>query len=146
MPCRDRTAEFCQMADNMRANFPALSTQSALPQRSKSNFATHSGEIRKYLNATTAKLERLAKLASSKSLFDDPTQEIEELSFVVKGDIKHLQAKVAQLQASIKARSGVSDSKQIENHHKAVMSALQTKLMTTTNGFKDVLLSRAENM
>jgi len=144
MPSRDRTAEFCQIADNLRASISTLSSQPVRAPRSKSEFSAQSSEIRKYLNATTAKLERLAKLASSKSLFDDPTQEIEELSFVVKGDIKTLQAKVGQLQSTINAKT--SGNKQIENHHKAVMGALQTKLMTTTNGFKEILISRAENM
>jgi len=113
----------------------------------KSNFSLQSGEIRKYLNATTSKLERLAKLATSKSVFDDPTSEIEELSFVVKGDIKTLQSRVAQLQATINQKAkGTAGNAQMAQHSEAVVAAINMQLMNTTNGFKDVLQNRADNM
>jgi len=114
------------------------------PPQGKSSFSLQSGEIRKYLNATTSKLERLAKLASSKSVFDDPTSEIEELSFVVKGDIKQLQSRVSQLQGLLNQKKG--GNAQMDKHSEAVVGAMQAQLMRATNGFKDVLMSRAENM
>lgn len=149
MPAIERTSQFFRIADTLRAQSqkkqPFAPVQS--PPRAKSNFTTHSAEVRKYLNATTTKLERLAKLATSKSVFDDPTQEIEELSFVVKDDIKMLHARVAELQRTINAKSkGTADNDQIAQHSKAVVSAMNSQLITTTTGFKDVLQSRADNM
>jgi len=145
--CRERTHEFNQLVEQVRARTPAKPFPAARPPpRAKSTFSVQSGEIRKYLNATSSKLERLASLASSKStsLFDDPTAEIEELSFVVKQDIKQLQARVAQLQATVDAKKAGEGN--TAEHAKSVIGALQYRLMDTTNGFKEVLQSRANNM
>jgi len=148
MPAVERTSQFFQIADTLRAQSqkqPFAPVQP--PPGTKSNFTTQSAEVRKYLNATTTKLERLAKLATSKSVFDDPTQEIEELSFVVKDDIKLLHARVAELQRTINAKSkGTADNDQIAEHSRAVVSAMNSQLITTTTGFKDVLQSRADSM
>lgn len=146
MPTIERTSEFFQIADQLRAVSTAQPFSAPPPPRTKSAFATQSAEVRKYLNATMTKLERLAKLASSKSVFDDPTQEIEELSYVVKDDIKMLQSRVSQLQGNINAKRGVSVNDQIAQHSKAVVGAINAQLINATTGFKDVLQSRADNM
>jgi syntaxin 5 len=137
-----------QIADQLKRSAAVKPFAAVVPPpRAKSTFTLQSGEIRKYLNATTSKLERLAKLASSKSVFDDPTSEIEELSFVVKGDIKQLQSRVQQLQQAINEKKmSTAGNAQVELHSQAVVGAMQHQLMKATNGFKDVLMSRAENM
>lgn len=129
MPCVERTSQFFQIADKLRPQVQQSKPFAATPPpRAKSSFTTQSGEIRKYLNATTSKLERLAKLATSKSVFDDPTQEIEELSFVVKGDIKLLQARVAQLQKTIDAKAkGTAENEQMVQHSQAVVGAMNAQ-------------------
>lgn len=63
----------------------ALAGPSSGPQ---SEFARRAGKIGMGIHSTSQKLQKLAQLARRTSMFDDPAEEINELSTVVKQDIQ----------------------------------------------------------
>ena len=93
----------------------AAATQPLIVPTQKSSFSMQAAKIRAALNATTSKLQKLAKraqsslrrsaecavlaVAQSKAYaFGDPVKDIDELSFVIKEDIKSLQIAVQDMQ------------------------------------------------
>lgn len=54
----------------------------------KSEFAKKAADIGLGIHKTSAKLQKLAQLARRTSMFDDPAQEIAELTGVIKQDIQ----------------------------------------------------------
>jgi len=56
--------------------------------KQRSEFSRKASEISRQIAATTAKLGRLAELAGRKTLFDDRSVEINELTFVVSAGAK----------------------------------------------------------
>lgn len=84
-------------------------------------------------------------VAKRTSVFDDPTQEIQELTAVIKQEISALNTALLDLQA---VRSSQNDegnvSKDTTIHSATVVDSLKTRLMDTTKEFKDVLTMRTE--
>lgn len=70
-----------------------------------------------------------------RTLFDDPTAEIQELTSVVKQDIATLHGKFENLS---KLREAIPGNKQVKDHTNNVVNSLKTKLMTTTHDFQEV--------
>lgn len=62
------------------------SAKHALQQ--KSEFAKAASGIGMGIHKTSAKLQKLAQLAKQTSMFDDPAQEISELTGIIKQDIQ----------------------------------------------------------
>jgi hypothetical protein len=60
----------------------------AAPGASQSEFARRAANIGLGIHSTSQKLQKLAQLARRTSMFDDPAEEINELSTVVKQDIQ----------------------------------------------------------
>lgn len=103
MTIKDRTKEFTAAAERAAKTLAAASgtsgespSTSLLPHNainppsstsSHSEFAKMSSRIGHGIHGTSQKLERLAQLAKRSSMFDDPAQEIAELSAVIKQDI-----------------------------------------------------------
>jgi len=165
---RDRTQELLAIADrlgnqggatstNGRVAEPTLSSSSSpLPSRAKSTagggqvnkseFAKRAARIGQAIHSTSNKLARLAQLAKRTSMFDDPAQEIQDLTLVVKQDITGLNRAIEDLQhLSANNRDG-SYNKQINAHSTTVVDNLRTRLKDTTKEFKDVLTLRTENL
>ena len=80
--CRDRTAEFFQVCEQKQKEL----TQPARPivAKGKSQFMRDAGSIGNEIKSTSDKLQRLAKLAQRRSLFDDPADEINEMTAIIK--------------------------------------------------------------
>lgn len=93
---RDRTAEFQQIVARLQQQQGHASTSgrdAAAPGTSSANgpqseFARRAGKIGLGIHSTSQKLQKLAQLARRTSMFDDPAEEINELSTVVKQDIQ----------------------------------------------------------
>ncbi|KAF8923361.1 cis-Golgi t-SNARE syntaxin [Dissophora ornata] len=104
--------------------------------------------INKDLHATSLKLQKLAKLAKRKTLFDDRPVEISELIYIIKQDIAKLNKQIALLQNQVREQSvkATSHSKQAMEHNSNVVVMLQSRLAAQTSMFKDVLELRTENM
>ncbi|KAM4880073.1 syntaxin-5 isoform 3-T3 [Sylvia borin] len=101
--------------------------------------------IGKDLSNTFAKLEKLTILAKRKSLFDDKSVEIEELTYIIKQDINSLNKQIAQLQELVRARGGPA-GRHGHTHSNTVVVSLQSKLASMSNDFKSVLEVRTENL
>lgn len=145
----DRSIEFFTAAKTItsRAAIPPVVSQNRT-QMSKSEFAKAASTIGKELNATMLKLQQLATLAKSKSLFDDKPMEINELIFVIKQDIAKVHKQINLLQNYVNQRKGQGQvlNKQVEEHSSQVLFSLQSKLATTSNQFQNVLEERNQNM
>ncbi len=82
-------------------------------------------------------------------LFDDPSEEINNLIYRIKQDLDDLNNKCDSAQKYIetkKAELGGNDSKQSTNHNMKVVSQLKTNLMNTTKDFKSILEVRSSKM
>lgn len=94
------------------------------------------------IHSTSQKLQRLAQLAKRTSMFDDPAEEINELSSVVKQDIQALNQAISDLQTF---GSG-GPNKQSADHSHTVIDSLRSRLKDATKEFKDVLTLRTDNL
>jgi syntaxin 5 len=110
---------------------------------SQSDFSRRAARIGHGIHSTSAKLARLTQLARRTSVFDDPTQEINELTAIVKQDITALNSALSELQGQASRRGGSKDSGE---HSVTVVDALKARLMGATREFKDVLTLRQDNI
>jgi syntaxin 5 len=82
-------------------------------------------------------------------VFDDPTQEIQELTVVIKQEISALNSALVDLQlfrSSQNDEGNNSRDRDKSTHSATVVDDLKYRLMDTTKEFKDVLTMRTENM
>lgn len=85
-------------------------------------------------------------MAKRKSLFDDRTAEIQELTYIIKGDLNSLNQQIAQLQEVSKRQKQTSNGRHLQSHSSSVVLALQSKLATMSTDFKQILEVRTENL
>lgn len=85
-------------------------------------------------------------MASRKSLFDDRSAEIQELTYIIKGDLNSLNQQIAKLQDISKSQRSSSSGKHLLSHSSNMVVALQAKLANMSNDFKQVLEVRTENL
>lgn len=112
----------------------------------KSEFSKKASEIGLGIQKTSAKLQKLAQLAKRTSMFDDPAQEINEITGIVKQDIQMLHKSIADLQQISKTGSRLNGGVQEQRHSATVVDNLRNRLKDTTKEFKDVLTIRSENL
>jgi syntaxin 5 len=80
-------------------------------------------------------------------VFDDPTQEIQELTVVIKQEISALNSALVDLQlfrSSQNDEGNNSRDRDKSTHSATVVDDLKYRLMDTTKEFKDVLTMRTE--
>ncbi|XP_015927610.1 syntaxin-5 [Parasteatoda tepidariorum] len=152
MTCRDRTGEFCSIIKNkegrMRENGFQPSSKRGRSFKGSSewnHFMQVAKQIGKDISSTFTKLEKLTLLAKKKTLFDDRPLEIQELTYIIKQDINNLNKQIAQLQEVSKGRN-YNNGKHMQSHSNSVVIALQSKLASMSNDFKEVLEVRTENL
>ncbi|XP_024876108.1 syntaxin-5 [Temnothorax curvispinosus] len=155
MTSRDRTNEFANAIRSMQSRAVARTAVNLQnPRRARqiqsySNFMMIAKNIGKNIASTYAKLEKLALLAKRKSIFNDRQMEIEELTNIIKTDLKSLNLQIGKLQELGKSQResyGSSPSHHIASHSSSIVMALQSKLANMSNHFKSVLEVRSENM
>lgn len=86
-------------------------------------------------------------VAKRKSIFNDRQVEIEELTNIIKTDLKSLNHQIGKLQElSKKQREGynASHSHHVASHSSSIVMTLQSKLANMSNHFKSVLEMRSE--
>lgn len=145
---RNRTTEFNAILDAVRAS--SKQKQSATPLNGthvtpRSDFTRLAAHVGKDIQQTSVKLAKLTKLAQRRSLFDDPTAEIQELTYVIKQDIGALNAKLADLQR-LRDATKRSANKQAGDHSENVVHSLKGRLGSTAEGFKKVLKMRTDSL
>lgn len=85
-------------------------------------------------------------MAKRKSLFDDRSYEIQELTYIIKGDLNSLNQQIAQLQDVSKRQRHSTNGKHLQSHSSSVVLALQSKLASMSTDFKQILEVRTENL
>lgn len=86
-------------------------------------------------------------MAKRKSIFNDRQMEIEELTNIIKTDLKSLNHQIGKLQELSKKQRegyGASQSHHMASHSSSIVMALQSKLANMSNHFKSVLEVRSE--
>nr|XP_031843659.1 syntaxin-5 [Nomia melanderi] len=154
MTSRDRTNEFINAIRTMQSRTTVRSAIMQNPRRARqlqsySNFMMIAKNIGKNIASTYTKLEKLALLAKRKSIFNDRQMEIEELTNIIKTDLKSLNYQIGKLQELGKEqREGhcACPSHHMASHSSSIVMALQSKLANMSNHFKSVLEVRSENM
>jgi len=139
----DRTVEFNTVAETIRSKQSNTKPVKKTAIQQKSHFAQAASKIGKEIYDTSEKLAKLTKLAKTRSLFDDPAVEIEELTFIIKQNIQNLNKEIAALRDSSKAASA---NKHNTAHSDTIVTYLNTKLASTTKDFKEILQVRTENL
>lgn len=72
-------------------------------------------------------------MAKKKSLFDDRPTEIQELTYIIKGDLSSLNQQIARLGEMPRGR------RTMHSHSSSVVLALQSRLANMSNQFKQVI-------
>ncbi len=78
-------------------------------------------------------------------MFDDPEQQIAELTLLIKQDIQGLNAAISDLQ-NMSHMSWGDGNRQSSVHNEKVVDNLRSRLKDTTQEFKDVLTIRSDNL
>ncbi|GIL74255.1 hypothetical protein Vretimale_1947 [Volvox reticuliferus] len=161
---RDRTPEFLAIAERLQRQpgFAPASTSGttsngtgpgtpasspATKTAQHSEFARRAAEIGHGIHRTSLKLQKLAQLAKRTSAFDDPAQEVDDLTGIIKQDIQGLNNSIADLQRfSARSRGDDRANKQVADHSHTVVDNLRTRLKDTTATFRDVLTARTDSL
>lgn len=149
MPCTDRTREFLSIVGSMARE--GKSEETPLLRRRPphaSGFSRTTARISADIYDTTRKLDKLAELAQSRSLFDDPTNEINELTYVIKQSIGAINAQLNEAQGAMEAykRQEGSRGQQRASHATNTYDILRSQLCSATKGFASVLQTRSQNI
>ncbi|EDW39903.1 GL16332 [Drosophila persimilis] len=151
MAARDRTAEFANAIRSLQARNITRAVNIRDPRKAKqiqsySEFMMVAKFIGKNIASTYVKLEKLTLLAKKKSLFDDRPQEIQELTYIIKGDLNALNQQIARLQEISKDQRRNTSGKHLVSHSSNMVLALQSKLASMSTDFKQILEVRTENL
>ena len=142
---RNRTHEFSAILQSARAASNKTLPASTPPLVPRSDFTRLAANVGKDIQQTSVKLAKLTKLAQRRSLFDDPTAEIQQLTYVIKQDIASLNAKLQNLQR-LRDATRRSANKQAGDHSENVVHSLKGRLGATADGFKKVLKMRTDSL
>ncbi|KAH8410421.1 hypothetical protein KR215_004049 [Drosophila sulfurigaster] len=151
MAARDRTGEFANAIRSLQSRNITRAVNIRDPRKAKqvqsySEFMMVARFIGKNIASTYAKLEKLTMLAKKKTLFDDRPQEIQELTYIIKGDLNALNQQIARLQDISKDQRRTSNGKHLVSHSSNMVLALQSKLASMSTDFKQILEVRTENL
>ncbi|KAF5275549.1 hypothetical protein FQR65_LT04152 [Abscondita terminalis] len=149
MTARDRTSEFTTTIRSLQGRNITRAVAAGDPRKAKaiqshSTFMLIARNVGKNIASTFTKLEKLTLLAKRKSLFDDRSAEIQELTYIIKGDLNSLNQQIAQLQDV--SRNQKQSGKHLQSHSCSIVLALQSKLASMSTDFKQILEVRTENL
>ncbi|CRL00415.1 CLUMA_CG013682, isoform A [Clunio marinus] len=150
MTARDRTVEFANTIRSLQGRNINRAVNLKDPKKVKqiqnySEFMMIAKTIGRNIASTYAKLEKLTLLAKRKSLFDDRPAEIQELTYIIKGDLNSLNQQIGRLQEISKSQRKTS-GKHLLSHSSNMVMALQTRLANMSSNFQQVLEVRTENL
>lgn len=151
MTARDRSTEFANAIRSLQGRNIQRAVNVRDPKKAKqlqsySEFMMIAKHIGKNIASTYTKLEKLTMLAKRKTLFDDRPAEIQELTYIIKGDLNSLNQQIARLQDVSKSQRKSTTGKHLLSHSSNMVVALQAKLANMSSDFKQVLEVRTENL
>jgi len=142
----DRTQEFFQCASSAGSTAGKLGRHHEVP-KTKTAFHDAAAEIARGVHRTSSVLNKLTKLVRRQGLFDDPTEEINNLIFRIKQDLDELNTKCDSAQQYVDGKKrALGEQNQATSHNGKVVSQLKTDLMHATKDFKTVLEMRSSKM
>lgn len=141
----DRTHEFTQFVEKFQGNNSVTKKIPEVP-KTKSAFHDASADIARGIHRTSGLLTKLTKLVRRQGLFDDPTEEINNLIFRIKQDLDELNTKCDSAQQFVDSKKKAASSDQSASYNLKVVGQLKTDLMNTTKEFKSVLEARSSKM
>ena len=142
----DRTQEFFQICSSSGASVGKLGRGHDIP-KTKTAFHDAAADIARGVHRTSSVLNKLTKLVRRQGLFDDPTEEINNLIFRIKQDLDELNTKCDSAQEYVNGKKrSLGDQNQATSHNGKVVSQLKTDLMHATKDFKTVLEMRSSKM
>mmetsp|Transcript_6404 Transcript_6404/g.13132 ORF Transcript_6404/g.13132 Transcript_6404/m.13132 type:complete len:287 (+) Transcript_6404:29-889(+) len=137
----DRTDDFRQILAQLTAKgvAPAVESADGPVPRAQSELNVWSSEIGAAIHQSSVKVQELRKMARKKGIFEDKTNEIQELTYGVKQDIQTLNQKIEFLEAKVK---GTGPNRNYQAHSSNMVDTLKTRLMEVTKDFKGALDDR----
>ena len=104
-------------------------------------FNDRAGEVSKGIQACSVLLSRLTNLARAQTLFNDPSEEMANLSNRVKSEISTLKTKLTQLEDWLKIND-LGSGKDAKLHSEQIVKNMEFKLHDSGKQFAKVLESR----
>ena len=104
-------------------------------------------DIAGQIHNTSAAIEKLTKLVRRQGLFDDPTDDINNLIFCIKEDLGSLNGKCDAAQSYVEEQKRAhGDQNQAASYSVNVVGQLRSDLMNKTKDFKSILEVRSSKM
>mmetsp|Transcript_2487 Transcript_2487/g.4238 ORF Transcript_2487/g.4238 Transcript_2487/m.4238 type:complete len:280 (+) Transcript_2487:136-975(+) len=137
----DRTDEFRQILRSVAAKSGTPGLNLEMTPHAQSELNRWSAEIGGEIHNASLKVADLRKMSKQKSIFNDKTNQIQELTYTVKQSIQVLNQKIEALEMKTK---GSGPNKSYQAHSSALVDALKTRLLQVTKEFKDALEDRTK--
>jgi len=141
----DRTDEFRQILQELQYKGvgagAGFEKADAAPSQAQSQLNALSAEIGAEIHNTSLKAAELRKMAKAKGIFNDKTNEIQELTYTVKQDIQRLTQKIEGLEKMAKS---AGPNKNSQAHSSNMVTTLQTRLLEVTKDLKGALEVRTK--
>jgi len=148
MRVNDRTQEFHATVESMLSRRPFNETFGLLNrEKNETQFYKIAMGIGKENEDIKIKLKKLSELVHQNTLLDDKLPEITQMIQIIKIDISKMNTEVTAFQSAFKDRRipYILNRYSLENANN-IISSLQTKLLDTSNEFKDILELRTKIM
>jgi len=148
MRVNDRTQEFHATVESMLSRRPFNETFGLLHrEKNETQFYKIAMGIGKENEDIKFKLRKLSELVQQNTLLDDKLPEITQMIQIIKIDISKMNTEVTAFQSAFKDRRipYILNRYSLENANN-IISSLQTKLLETSNEFKDILELRTKIM
>jgi len=153
MRIKDRTAEFFS-ALSVRSrqsgptdfNAPLMSPRTAIRQHTQ--FTLAALQVNSDIRGLLGKLEKLAKLANSRRIYEDRSAEVKELTFIIKKDLTILTGRVEALKDVRQGSGGDGFQSNVssENHRNEIVNLLRSQLASAGGKFAQVLQNSSNAM
>lgn len=138
----DRTDEFRQILSQLSLQGHGGGPDIPAPQpQVQSQLNAFSSEIGTEIHQASQKLQELRKMARAKGIFNDRTNEIQELTYSIKQDMERLGQKVEVLEKKAK---GAGPNRSYQAHSMNMVETLKARLVEVGKEFKDVLEVRTK--
>jgi syntaxin 5 len=145
----DRTSDFFATVATLQRSGAeeifAIEPSHVVPEGHATQFSKAASVISCGICDTTAKLERLTKLAKKQSLYEDNSAKVHELTVAIKGDLRVLDTDLKSLQQFVddgRTRS----TKHSKENSAAIVDHLKSQLANTTKKFSEVLQTRTKTL
>ena len=138
----DRTQDFIKCVEGCAIT--TIKKRIGEAPKTRTAFHNDASEIAKGIHRTSGVLNKLTKLVRQQGLFDDSSDEINNLIFRVKQDLDELKSKCDSAQSFVKADP--KDRNQSASHNGNVVCQLNANILLAQKDFKTVLDTRASKM